>query len=91
MALDGFAIVTSRYRGRVLMVVDPINPNYYQMPDGTQLISITKWLTGCGAQAVQYVARATRIDQQNKGEVIQDLTKAIWFIQQEIDRLKGDN
>ena len=73
------------------MVVDPINPNYYQMPDGTQLISITKWLTGCGAQAVQYVARATRIDQQNKGEVIQDLTKAIWFIQQEIDRLKGDN
>ncbi|QFG10328.1 nucleotide kinase [Mycobacterium phage DyoEdafos] len=75
---------------------DAINPQHYKdgWSDGAELISITENLTSSGGQAVQYIARSTRLDSsKNKGkntlEWIQDLEKAKWFLDREIKRLRG--
>lgn len=67
---------------------DPVSPNHYRFPGGAEVIQISEHLTSNGGQAVQYVARATRLDGQIKGNAIEDLEKAAFFIQREIDRLK---
>lgn len=61
---------------------------YYKFPDGVQVWDISRHLTGNGAQAVQYIARATRLDGKNKGEVISDLRKARGMILDEICRIE---
>lgn len=67
-------------------------PNsYYDFPGGVEVRQISAHLTGFGAQALQYVARATRLDGKNKGDVVSDLTKAIDFIRWEIERIEGAN
>ncbi|MFF0498484.1 hypothetical protein ACFYU5_18910 [Nocardia aobensis] len=67
-------------------------PAYYLFPNGVQLRAITSHLTGNGAQGVQYIARATRLDGNNKGagieDQIQDLEKAVEFVVEEIRRLR---
>ena len=68
---------------------DPVNPNHYKFPSGAELVDITEWLTSNGGQAVQYIARSTRLDGQNKGEQVEDLKKSLFFIQREIERLGG--
>ncbi|AEK07625.1 nucleotide kinase [Mycobacterium phage CicholasNage] len=74
---------------------DAVNPSHYKdgWSDGAELISITENLTGNGAQAVQYIARATRLDEsKNKSKtaagLIEDLNKAKWFIEREIRRIQ---
>lgn len=71
---------------------DATSPKYYQFGD-VQLIAVSGKLTGCGAQAVQYVARSTRMDGSNKGKTVaaqvEDLEKAKVFIDFEIDRLRA--
>lgn len=72
---------------------DPVKaPAYYLFPNGVQLRAITSHLTGNGAQGVQYIARATRLDGNNKGagieDQIQDLEKAVEFVVEEIRRLR---
>ena len=69
-------------------MVDNLNPNYYKFPNGAETIDISQYLSGCGSQAVQYVVRSTRIDKELKGNPLEDLHKAIWFIEQEIARLE---
>ncbi|WP_124712958.1 hypothetical protein [Mycolicibacterium nivoides] len=75
---------------------DAINPSHYKdgWSDGAELISITENLTSSGGQAVQYIARSTRLDtSKNKGkntlEWIEDLEKAKWFLDREIKRLRS--
>ena len=68
---------------------DPTDPNYYQFPDGHEVRHISAHLTSFGGQALQYVARSTRLDGINKGNLIEDLEKAQLFIGWEIDRLRG--
>src|SRR5699024_12802817 len=70
------------------MANDPINPNYYQFPSGAETIDITQFLTGNGAQATQYIVRSTRFDKQLKGNPTEDLRKAIWLCEKEIERLE---
>ncbi|QGH75200.1 hypothetical protein SEA_DIRKDIRK_90 [Mycobacterium phage DirkDirk] len=74
---------------------DAVNPSHYKdgWSDGAQLISISENLTGNGAQAVQYIARATRLDPSlTKGdtdsELVEDLKKAKWFVEREIARIE---
>lgn len=67
---------------------DPVSPNHYRFPGGAEVIQISEHLSSNGGQAVQYVARATRLDGQIKGNAVEDLEKAAFFIQREIDRLK---
>lgn len=70
---------------------DPTNPDYYKFPNGAETIDITEWLSGCGAQAVQYIVRATRTDGKVKGDPVEDLTKTLWFVRREIDRLTAQS
>lgn len=65
-----------------------VEPSYYDFPQGIEVRHISAHLTSFGGQALQYVARATRLDGRNKGKPIEDLTKALDFIQWEIDRLR---
>lgn len=68
---------------------DPINPSYYQgFSNGAQVIDITEHLTSNGGQAVQYVARSTRLDGNNKGDIVENLKKAVWFIEREVELLE---
>ena len=62
--------------------------DYYRFPGGFEVLDISRHLTSNGGQAVQYVARSTRIDGNNKGEVVRDLEKAIDLIADEIERVK---
>lgn len=69
---------------------DPINPNHYQFSNGAEVIDITENLTFNGGNAIKYLARATRLDGQNKGAVLEDLHKALWYVEREITRLEAD-
>lgn len=72
-----------------LLTHDPVDPKHYQFPSGVEVRQISGYLTGFGAQALQYVARATRMDDSNKGDRIEDLRKSIKFIEWEIERLEA--
>lgn len=67
---------------------DPINPNHYKgFSNNSEVIDITENLTFNTGNATKYLTRAGRTDGHNKGEIIQDLEKAIWYTQREIQRL----
>ena len=63
-------------------------PSYYRMPSGIEVKEVARYLSSNGGQAVQYIARATRIDGEVKGNPIKDLQKAKDMIDDEIARLK---
>lgn len=65
------------------------DPDHYKFPGGAEVREISRWLTANSAQALQYVARSSRIDGRNKGNAVEDLTKAIRFLEFEIDRLES--
>ena len=68
-----------------------VSPNYYKgFTNGAQPIDITEHLTGNAAQAVQYLARACRVDGVVKSDPIEDLEKSLWFIERELSRLKRE-
>lgn len=59
---------------------DPINPSHYTThPSGVQCIEISQHLSGCLAQAFQYVWRCGQ-----KDDPAQELNKALWFIEREL-------
>lgn len=67
----------------------PIDPDHYKFPGGAEVIHISQWLTANAAQALQYVARSSRIDGKNKGDASEDIRKAITFLEFELKRLEG--
>lgn len=64
------------------------DPNHYKFGD-VEVRQISGHLTSFGGQALQYIARATRLDGNNKGDAIEDLKKSLRFIQWEIERLES--
>jgi hypothetical protein len=64
---------------------DPVNrPKHYTAhPSGIDCIQITEHMGFCLGNAIKYIWRADL-----KGESIQDLEKAIWYIKREIERRK---
>jgi hypothetical protein len=67
-------------------VFDLVNfPEHYQGPNGTECIDVTETMSFCRGNAMKYLWRAGR-----KGDEVQDLEKAAWYLQREIARLKGD-
>ena len=71
-------------------MTDGVNPSYYKdgWSNDAEVIDITENLTSNGGQAVQYIARSTRLDGNSKGDVLEDLHKAKWFVEREIQRLE---
>ena len=63
--------------------VDLVNhpPHYKTHPYGLECIEVTEHMNFCTGNAVKYIWRAGE-----KGDVIQDLKKAIWYLKREIER-----
>ena len=63
---------------------DPVNhPTHYtQNPSGVECIQITEHFNFCIGNALKYLWRSGE-----KGNYVQDLEKAKWYIQREIDRV----
>ena len=65
---------------------DPINPPHYKdgFSNGAQVIDITENLIGNRSNIVKYVARAGR---KNPATEMEDLEKARWYLDREIQRV----
>lgn len=63
------------------------HPEYYNSnPSGVECIEIVRWMNFNLGNAMKYIFRCGLKDDNNK---TQDLKKAIWYIQDEINRLEG--
>lgn len=64
---------------------DPVNhPQHYKShPSGIEVIRITEHLNFCVGNAVKYILRSPY-----KGNEVQDLEKAIWYLNRELERIK---
>lgn len=69
-------------RGGAGPVADPVNhpPHYTNHPSGVECIQVTEHMNFCLGNAMKYIWRADL-----KGE-IEDLQKAIWYLNREIER-----
>jgi hypothetical protein len=56
--------------------------HYTQHPSGIECIEVTEHMTFCLGNAVKYIWRAGR-----KGDALEDLKKARWYIEREIKRV----
>ena len=67
---------------------DPVNhPQHYTShPSGIEVIQITEHMNFCLGNAVKYILRADL-----KGNAVQDLQKAQWYIDREIKRREGNH
>jgi hypothetical protein len=63
---------------------DPVNhPKHYtEHPSGVECIEITEHMNFCVGNAIKYLWRAGL-----KGEQVEDLRKARWYIDREISRI----
>ena len=67
-------------------MIDPISPQHYQShPSGVECIQVTEHMNFCKGNAIKYIWRAGEKDDE-----IQDLKKARWYINREIQRLGGE-
>lgn len=66
-----------------IMSVDMVNhpPHYKAHPSGLEVIEITEHMNFCLGNVIKYVLRA-----DHKGTAIQDLEKAKWYLDREIQR-----
>lgn len=66
---------------------DAVNhPGHYTgHPSGVECIQVTEHMNFCVGNAMKYLWRAGL-----KGDAIEDLEKARWYIEREIDRLKWE-
>ena len=64
-------------------MTDAINPPHYQdHPSGIQCIQITEHMNFCLGNAIKYIWRAGL-----KNNAIEDLEKARWYLDREIERM----
>ncbi len=66
------------------------SPGYYKFPSGVEVRQISSYLTSNGGQSMQYITRSCRLDGNNKGDRVENLEKAIKFIEWEIERINGE-
>lgn len=66
---------------------DPINPDHYKShPSGVEAITVTRHMGFNIGNAMKYLWRAGL---KADNSAIQDLKKAIWYLEDEIERLDG--
>ena len=63
--------------------IDPLH--YKEHPSGIECIKITQHMNFCLGNAIKYIWRAGK-----KGDAVEDLTKALWYVNMEIDRLNKE-
>lgn len=66
--------------------IDPVNHpvHYTAHPSGIECIQVTEHMNFCLGNAVKYIWRADL-----KHDAIEDLEKAVWYLQREIQRRKS--
>lgn len=62
------------------------HPEHYNSFPGVEVIDLTQHLNFCRGNAVKYICRAGLKDLSKE---LEDLEKAKWYINKEIERLKG--
>jgi hypothetical protein len=64
------------------------HPSHYNwLPNGIEVIDITEHFNFRTGNALKYIMRA-----DHKGKPVEDIRKAIWYLQRELDaRQKGEN
>ena|SRR5688500_14550639 len=69
-----------------IAIPDPVNhPSHYNShPSGIECIMITEHMNFCLGNVIKYCWRADA-----KGNAIEDLAKARWYLDREIERLKN--
>jgi hypothetical protein len=61
---------------------DPVNPDHYRRhPSGIECIQITEHMSFPLGSAIKYIWRADL-----KANPIEDLKKAVWYLEREIER-----
>jgi len=64
---------------------DPINPSHYRRhPSGVECIEIARHMNFNAGNAIKYLWRYL-----DKGDPVENLKKAQWYIEDEINRLRG--
>lgn len=58
--------------------------HYTSHPSGVEVIRITEHMPFCTGNAIKYILRAPY-----KGKELEDLRKAIWYLNREIQRLEA--
>lgn len=67
--------------------MNAVNPQHYQgFTGGVQPVDIAEHLSFNLGNALKYISRAGR-----KGDAVEDLSKARWYIDREIARLENKN
>ena len=61
-------------------------PHYKSHPSGVECIQVTEHMNFCLGNAVKYIWRADL-----KGDSIQDLEKAAWYLDREIERRRKES
>lgn len=72
-------LLREKIREKADMVNHP--PHYTSHPSGVECIQITEHMNFCLGNAVKYIWRADL-----KGSGVEDLKKAVWYIEREIGR-----
>lgn len=68
--------------------VDAINPSHYKgFSNGAEVIDIVENLTYNRGAAIKYLARAGK---KEIADEVEDLLKAAWYVEREIQRVKGN-
>jgi len=67
-------------------MTDMVNhpPHYTSHPSGVETIQITEHMNFCLGNAIKYILRADL-----KGKKVEDLEKAVWYINREIARVQN--
>lgn len=60
-------------------------PHYLGHPSGVECIEITRHMNFNLGNALKYIWRSGQ-----KGDAVEDLRKAVWYLNDEIQRLGGD-
>ena len=69
---------------------DAINPSHYKSdPSGVECIVITEHRNFCVGNAMKYLWRAGLKGDGDQEKHLEDLKKAIWYIEREIARLRA--
>ena len=78
---------TAPWRERTLSSDNVSHPSYYAdgWSNGAEVIDLTEHLSFCAGNVVKYVCRAGRKDPD---KYLEDLEKARWYIDREIERVK---
>lgn len=78
---DGKTVIHDEARCGSLAAADMVNhpPHYTSHPSGVECIQVTEHYGFCIGSAIKYLWRAGL-----KGDAVEDLKKAVWYINREI-------